>query len=213
MIPTKEQLYKDGVKLLKAFCAANDLIVPVVNKLEKTDRLFHLATCAFYRPHSEKPANGTIKIMVEKCAHCGTGGRAWSWPAYTVDRTPYGVLQHELGHHVDTVKTGLVTRGNFMDHLFSRRIWEASKEKPLTSYLGTDKETHTFYMEWFAEHFRLFVTNPDLLRGIRPKTYKAIRDARLVPVIHGDWSGVLCSRGSPTRILQQAAKKVYSNFL
>lgn len=43
--------------------------------------------------------------------------------------------------------------------------WRAeTKEKPLTNYCPNDNE-------WFAELFRLFVTNPDLLSRVRKKIY------------------------------------------
>jgi hypothetical protein len=151
--------------------------------------------------------------MVEKCANLGLGGRAWSWPGYAIDRTPYGVIQHELGHHVDTVKTGEVTRDNLLEKLFSKQIWEQSREAPLTGYLGTDKLAATFYMEWFAENFRLFVTNPDLSLSLRPRFYDAMEreDFKPVKLIDGggvqDWETVLRQLAAPDRIIGQARKK------
>lgn len=198
----KESLYYAGYSLLKDFCQRNQIQPPGVIRLKKTDRLFHLATCAFYRPYE-------IKIMVEKCASPGMGGRAWSWPGYVIDRTPYGVLQHELGHHVDTVKTGAVTRENLLSKLFSRQVWTESKEPPLTGYLGTDKEDHTFYMEWFAEHFRLYVTNSDLCRILRPRFYNAMWDSLILPTKpRQPWRVVLESLKATPRILDQAQKKI-----
>ena len=126
--------------------------MPEIKRIGNQERVYNLATCGFYRPT-------TIHIMVEKCAARGFGGRAWSWPGYAVDRTPYGVIQHELGHHVDSI------RFKAPKAIFSKLIWEESKEAPLTGYLGTDKDEVTFYMEWFAENFRLFVTNP-IFRGV-----------------------------------------------
>jgi hypothetical protein len=58
------------------------------------------------------------------------------------------VLAHELGHHVDGAHGA--AGGRFA------RSWRATTESaPLTSYCDNDNE-------WFAEHFRLFVTNPSL---------------------------------------------------
>lgn len=195
----KEELYAAGVKLAEKFCEANKIPMPAVRRLQPTERLYHLATCAYYRPT-------TIHIMVEKCAAPGHGGRAWSWPAYVVDRTPYGVIQHELGHHVDNWRYQ-------KDNPFSKRIYEASKEKPLTGYLGTDKHEITFYMEWFAENFRLFVTNPDLSECLRPKFHEAMRDAGLQPVIEEGWAEVLYMHGAPERITAMADKKVKLELL
>ncbi len=43
--------------------------------------------CAYYRAN-------TTTICVKKCAGIGYAGQQWSYPGYTVDRTPYGVNSH-----------------------------------------------------------------------------------------------------------------------
>jgi hypothetical protein len=190
----KESLYAAGLERMRQWCALNQFHEPTVNRLARTDRLYHLATCAFYRPT-------TISIMVEKCAHPGTAGRAWSWPAYVIDRTPYGVIQHELGHHVDLRSSS--------GSLFSQGVWEFSREDPLTGYLGTDQRRNTFYMEWFAEIFRLFVTNPDLCRLLRPRFYEAVTQRHgLKPIASPSWDQVLAGHLAPSRITDQARKKI-----
>lgn len=188
-----------GVELGTHFCAMNNIPQPAIARLRPGEKLYHLATCAYYRPY-------TITIMVEKCAHRGMGGRAWSWPGYVIDRTPYGVYQHELGHHLDTI----VTRQTKGDNppLFSKHVWERSQEPPLTGYLGTDKEAATFYMEWFAEHFRLFVTNPDLCHQLRPRFFNTITNCGFKPVTNDDWDLVLLLNDAPSRIVEQARKKI-----
>jgi hypothetical protein len=190
----KEVLYESGVELLERFCALNNVPLPTVLRLSSADRLYHLATCAFYRPTC-------IRIMVEKCASRGYGGRAWSWPGYAIDRTPYGVLQHELGHHVDNHRF----QGG---RVFSRDIYEQSKEAPLTGYLGTDSGELTFYMEWFAENFRLFVTNPDFSKALRPKFFAAMVAAGFKPLCTDGWKVVLVRFDATERILLQAQKKI-----
>lgn len=197
---TKEQLFKDGVALAESWCHANGFNMPSVNRLAKTDRLYHLATCAYYRPE-------TITIMVEKCAHPGYGGRAWSWPGYVIDRTPYGVIQHELGHHVDYIDTRkLDSPNNGIGGMFSFRMY--SGEPPLTGYLGTDSDKRTFYSEWFAEHFRLFVTNPELLRAMRPKFYENMIKYGLRPIVTKGFQDVIFNYEPNARILAQATKKI-----
>jgi len=196
----KEQLYVDGLELAKSWCHANGFNMPEVKRLTKTDRLYHLATCAYYRPE-------TISIMVEKCAHPGYGGRAWSWPGYAIDRTPYGVIQHELGHHVDYIDTKNSSSTNpAIRFAFSFRIY--SEEPPLTGYLGTDNSRATFYSEWFAEHFRLFVTNPDLSQKIAPKFNKNMRDYGFRSIITKPYEDVLIRYEPNERICAQAAKKI-----
>jgi hypothetical protein len=194
-------MFEAGLAIAQQFCALNAIAMPTVERLNPAQRNYHLGTCAYYRPT-------TIHVMVEKCANRGFGGRAWSWPGYAVDRTPYGVIQHELGHHVDTERTGEVTRGSLLDRLFSKRIWEQSREAPLTGYLGTDNQTATFWMEWFAENFRLFVTNPGLSAELRPRFYAAVVADGIQPLTHVDWETVLIGNGAPARIVDQARKKI-----
>jgi hypothetical protein len=191
----KENLYTAGIILMQDFCKYNNILEPKINRLAKTDRLYSLGTCAFYRPE-------TITIMVEKCANRGYAGRAWSWPGYAIDRTPYGVIQHELGHHVDnyfSVRDG---------ELFSKKVYESSKESPLTGYLGTDKEEVTYFKEWFAEHFRLFVTNPDLSANIAPKFFYFMVGFGFLPVFNTDWEQTLLGNLANSRIVEQARKKI-----
>lgn len=194
---SKDELFAAGVALMEEFCTTNRINVPSVVRLKRTDRLYHLATCAYYR-HTEG-----ITIMVEKCANYGYGGRAWSWPGYVIDRTPYGVIQHELAHHVDHL---LTNQGAW----FSRRVHDVSQEKPLTGYLGTDKKMATFYQEWFAENFRLYVTNPDLCECLRPGFCRTMRQYGFKPVVFGSWRRVLDDHRAPERIVMQAQKKCHA---
>lgn len=74
----------------------------------------------------------------------------------------------------------------------------ASRDQPLTSYCPNDAE-------WFAEMFRLFVTNPDLLRLIRPATFDLIAsDFR--PSVTAAWDTVLES--APARTVVAAKRKI-----
>lgn len=189
----KNGMFLDGVSLMESFCALNGIAAPTIERLNPAQRNYHIGTCAYYRPT-------TIHIMVEKCAGKGFSGRAWSWPGYAIDRTPYGVIQHELGHHVDFVRSGT--------ELFSKQIWEESREAPLTGYLGTDKMERTFWMEWFAENFRLFVTNPGLSERLRPRFHAAIIRAGIKPLGCDDWEYVLAFNSAPPRIIEQARKKI-----
>lgn len=194
----KEELYSKGVMLALQFCQLNGIPMPSVTRLRRGERLYKLATCAFYRPT-------TISIMVEKCANNGYGGRAWSWPGYTIDRTPYGVIQHELGHHVDR----FCSMNGGEGRLFSQVLnCKAEGEVPLTGYLGTDSREKTFFMEWFAENFRLFVTNPDLSRLVRPKFYARFVEVGIKPLALGTWDEVLRAHGAPERTMEQARKKI-----
>jgi hypothetical protein len=168
------------------FCAANHLSTPAITQVPG-DRWRFGRTCAYYR-------EDVITICLAQTASPGYGGMAWSWPGYVIDRTPYGVIQHELGHHVDfTISDQKGAYGGD----FSSKLRTLTREERLTNYCPND-------WEWFAEIFRLFVTNSDLLREVLPQTYKHLREL-YKPVVDAPWAEVL--RGAPARTLAQAAKK------
>lgn len=183
---TKQELFERGVVLTKLFCTSNALPLPEIRQVDQDQWSF--AACAYYRPVY-------IAICLGKCACPGHAGRAWSWPGYVIDRTPYGVLQHELGHHADMVHSHTKDRyrGNY-----SIDVRFVTKEDPLTSYCPNDGE-------WFAEMFRLFVTNPDLLRLVRPKTFKALSRKFIVAETRS-WDAVLAD--APERTIAMAQKKM-----
>lgn len=184
---TKPLLLEHGEAITRCFCALNDLPVP---EIKVHTGHWQIDACAYYRPHEG------IVINVDRCADIGSVGRQWSWPGYTVDRTPYGVLQHELGHHVDVLRSNVTDRyrGDFSR---DRRAWAG--EEPITSYCPDDGE-------WFAEMFRLFVTNPGLLQAIRPKTYALLlEDFR--PVFYDRWEDRL--KDAPERTIAAAHRKVW----
>lgn len=151
----KQRLLVAGIERAQEFCDKNNLHCPDV-RIHKDSWPFK--ACAYYRPVY-------IAIRPESCSHLGTTGRSWSWPGYVVDRTPYGVIAHELGHHVDYFRSK--ERGTYFGD-FSKKLRALTKEAPITSYCPNDAE-------WFAEIFRLYVTNAALLQKIRPKTWSELR--------------------------------------
>lgn len=162
-LPSKLDLYNSGVALAHQFGELNGIKFRV--------------SASTLRGCCGQAYGDSIMINPAACATTGVGGRNWNWPGNVVDRTPHGVVCHELGHVVDWwVGDGLL--------VYSRTVAKAANwELPITGYAPDDKE-------WFAEMFRLFLTNPDLLRLIRPRTYTVLRgDFR--PVIEGDWRTVL----------------------
>jgi hypothetical protein len=146
---TKNELLEAGVNLVLNWCLLNQVTPPRLTIYDEGKPTF--GTCAYYR-------NNIIYIWPNSCASVGRAGRQWSYPGYTVDRTPYGVLAHELGHHSD-LQHG--KKGGTLSHLWL----EETKEKPISGYCPNPNE-------WYAEMFRLFLTNPDLLRILRPKTFE-----------------------------------------
>ncbi|MBK3799467.1 hypothetical protein GAY33_09545 [Azospirillum brasilense] len=106
------------------------------------------------------------------------------------------MLAHELGHHVDVLRSTTVDRyrGNF-----SADLRRQSGEPKLTNYCPDDGE-------WFAEMFRLFVTNPDLLRGLRPRTHAALIERGFTPLWSDDWRARLA--GAPERTIAINERRV-----
>lgn len=171
--PSKDELFELGKLHISAWCAMNEVEGPKVNpRVGDPD----FGVCAYYR-------DGEIEIWVKSCAAIGLVGRQWSYPGYVVDRTPYGVLAHELGHHVDRQHGAA---GGVRSHL-----WRPLDAAPLTGYCPNDNE-------WFAELFRLFVTNPDLFRAVRPKICDLFEEDWALDVEKRPWQGVLAD--SPRHI-------------
>lgn len=192
-LPTKQELALKGEELVKKFCELNKLPVPQTMWLYLGDRDYEaIGTCTFYR-------KDTIYIAVHKCAHVGTAGSSWSYPGYVIDRTPYGVFAHELGHHVDVhLGKKLGFKQFAYSSMLSEDIMNKSGEEKLTNYCPNPAE-------WFAEMMRLFITNPDLLQKVRPLTYRLLR-GYLTPVVKIAWEAVLFA--APDRTLLQARKKI-----
>lgn len=181
-----------GVQRIRNFCTRNNITCPSVEYVHKSDWLFD--HCAYYRPTY-------IRICLSMCAYPASelAVRNWNWPGCTTDRTPFGVLAHELGHHCD--REASVVKGKYGGD-FSMAVRHWSGEAPLTSYCPNDGE-------WFAEHFRLFVTNAALLEQLRPKTYKKIREV-YTPVSHPTDVEFELGINVPDRIIANVLKKVRS---
>lgn len=172
---------------MERFCTANGLPIPAV--VEAASERWTFGVCAYYR-------RDVITISVKHCAAIGFAGMQWSFPGHSVDRTPYGVIAHELGHHVDLLNAD-TRRGSYWSD-FSISTREACNEQPLTSYCPNDAE-------WFAEMFRLFVTNPDLLSKLRPRTHAALV-GRFKPVFNDSWRDRLTD--APERTIASIEKKL-----
>lgn len=78
-------------------------------------------------------------------------------------------------------------------------IAASTREEALSGYCPNSAE-------WFAEMFRLFVTNPDLLSYIRPRTFSALARDGWKPAVDEDWQTVLAN--APGRTYDACEKKV-----
>jgi hypothetical protein len=194
MSQIKDELFKLGQQLVKRFCHLNGMPQPLL-KGKPPKSLNKWQATGLYDPSD----GGIIYVDVTACATLGTSGASWSWPGYVIDRTPYGVHCHELGHHMDSCWSASPYRPTLgWQGGLSPRIYDESKEPPITTYAPNKAE-------WFAECFRLFCTNPSLLKHIRPRTYALIRQ-RFKPVDYKPWRTVLAE--APGRTIQQAEKKI-----
>lgn len=200
-----------GVVRMDLFCKINHIEPPAVFVVEKQHWYFG-GVCAFYRPDTDAVRDLSvgerkmrdrgygpgINICLE---HCGTPcshevSRNWTWPGSDTDREPYGVILHEFGHHCDWL-TG--TKRWEYGSEYGEEVMNESRERPLTSYAATNPA------EWFAEAFRLFMTNHGLLRALRPKTYNILCQ-NFTPVETSDWRRAL-GENVPQRIITNLIKK------
>lgn len=197
---TKETMFDMGMELINRFCELNNFDMPDVNfYTDREQRL--IKVCGYYRPQYPTKAGyfPNINVCLAKCAAVGFAGTAWSAPGYIVDRTPCGVLAHELGHHVDWCR-GTVKDTYWSD--YSTTVRAKAAEQQLTNYCPNDAE-------WFAEMMRLFITNPDLLRQHRPRTFDVLTGDGLKPVIDEPWFERLID--APERTVVAAARKLVNN--
>lgn len=157
-----EQLMLRAVKQIRDFCNYNNIdvhpIIVAVSKKTLAELSGDHAGCGLFIPRYH------VYVCLESCAKLTKEGqvRNWNWPGNTTDRTPYGVTMHEFGHFVDDY----ISRLNH-GRSFSSWVHAVSLEKPISGYAPNDSE-------WFAEMFRVYMSNPQLLQLIRPKAYDAI---------------------------------------
>lgn len=176
---TKRLLYAEGLDLCARFGEANQIQAPSYR--DKVTGWGTWAKFGFYH-------RGVITVDVAACRLPSLSPYSWTWPRYKADLTPLGVVCHEYGHHVAAVFRERAV-------LAPKVRLARAKEKPLTSYEPNLSET-------FAESFRLFLTNPTLLAGLRPLRFAALR-SHLVPVEERDWTVLL--QDSPRHL--QAAER------
>lgn len=112
-----------------------------------------------------------------------TPGFAWSYTGFKADMTAPGILAHELGHYVKDLIDRKVDRKH--RKVFDMNIKAIGEIEPNVSSYEPNSD------ERWAEAFRLFVLNPDLLREGRPIRYEFFLHLRLQPVNTLTWREVL----------------------
>lgn len=109
-----------------------------------------------------------------------TRGRVWSYPGSKTDRTAAGILCHEIGHHV---VYKLAVLGRLISWKNWSPLWRDNKQA-VTGYEPTPEEG-------FAETFRLYLLNPELLRQARPQRFDFVQSLGLRPITETPWKRVL----------------------
>jgi hypothetical protein len=159
-------LFMLGGSLSQNFCEKNNIPIPEY-KIEKLD------STGLYLP---KTRNRNAQILVDLSETANPvenpGHMRWSHPAWKTDRTAFGVVLHETGHHIECV---------LPYHLYTTNWNEVRRGKKISGYEPN-------YSEAFAETIRLFIGNPDLLRRSIPARYNYLCHVlKLRPVVVMDY--------------------------
>lgn len=167
MLPNidKAELFKRGLKRASSWLERHNLPRPhrIFSSREEANRWRrHFMPPTWYGLYLNERRSTALVVNVKRCrVATRVPGWSWSYPGYKSDLTPYGVVCHEFGHHVDYV---LGARGGLISN---RKIWKAvvANEEEVSGYEPNHAEA-------FAEAFRLFLTNPSLLREGRPERWE-----------------------------------------
>ncbi len=148
------ELAKFGQARVEVFLSKNGL--PKPKELNFVENRGMCGLCTFPEDRRNRDDHPVILVQPSGCAKPSRGyGMKWSFPGYVTDRTPVGVVAHEIGHHID-YETGF-----------------PSRSMPRSGKVSSYEPNH---LEAWAETMRLFILNPDLLRTISPDRYKYVRE-------------------------------------
>lgn len=198
----KFQMFDAGKILVAKLCT--EFKLPRINHYVIGDRLWMFDECSYYIPtaeHSRRifkrkfddgPAT-FICIPKTKAVATNDDHSHSNWPGSFTDMTPYGVCLHELGHHVDyhlSLRDGFKVGQYFGG--FSTMVRHTAQEKSITGFSSSSAD-------WFAEMFRVYATNPNLLRKLRPKTFEVL--LKYFPTSESNWKSRLLGN-PPPRIIK-----------
>lgn len=197
----KTELYKIGVDAATEFLLLNDLPLPMFVTYEavastpdipaRTLTFFNRATTngAVQGTGTGLYYDGYVFVNVPACAwpvH-SPNVRSWSWPGYKADRTPIGVVAHEVGHHCEVV----LGKQSGLKESHDGPLWRALLAKYHKQVSGYEPAPS----EAWAESMRLFILNPALLREALTARYVFITDVcKLKPLprpLKRGWRAVL----------------------
>lgn len=173
----KKHAFFEGVDLCRKFCEANAIDDPTYKISERIGD---------YGQYGQ----GTIVVNVNRCRPPSVSNYSWSWPGYSADLTPLGVVTHELGHHWHFWYGVRDITRDWKDTIKGQR------EKPVSSYGASC--TH----EDIAEAFKLFVNNPTLLQELWPVRYELFR-SYLEPVVTTHWRAILADSPRHIKVVER----------
>lgn len=181
-VPSQDEQHEMALQEIKMFLKNNPQIP--MPKITRVDRMWAKGECSY--PSKDRVCK--IKLMKKLTPVTKTPGFAWSFPGYKADMTQIGVLAHEFGHAVHFA-------------LMDRPLWKKFQEMTCGESVVTSYEPNEH--EKFAEAFKLFITNPDLLKTGRPQRFKFFTEVlKLVPNHCEPWKNIL---GGAHPKLQNAA--------
>lgn len=171
MNPQKLVLYRVGIERASAVLDASGL--PLPGFMNATSRERGGRGYGHYEPVTQTiVVNVTRTVLPPK-----TPGYSWSYPGYKADLTAFGVTCHEAGHHTDFLLPDRRAR--------LREVRIVRETEPCVTRYEPN------LAEVLAEAFKLFCTNPDLLRAGRPRRFGMLVGWGLVPVEDRAWQEVL----------------------
>lgn len=192
----KQSLFEEGLKRAVHWLRTHNLSEPdfVFDNDKDANRYRkNLIHKTWYGCHYVERGKSLLVVNVKKC-RVATRIPGWSWtfPGYKADLTPYGVVCHEFGHHVDSAYYG------GQKEISSMNMWKevVDNEEEISGYEPN-------YCESFAEAFRLFLTNPNLLKVARPERYGFFTDTLKFDAPH-NYSWKLVLKHAHPRIIQAA---------
>jgi hypothetical protein len=151
---TKQDLLRITTLQVIDFCELNNLPIPKI-------KIIVCRNYGFFQPNAQGGYIGINLPATRLPVFNPVNGRLQSFPGNKTDRTPAGVLAHEVGHYVD-----INNRAKF--NLASEFRALIGVENSVSSY-------DTIEVERVAEAFRLFILNPKLLQQGRPKAYTILQ--------------------------------------
>lgn len=185
MIYTKRQLCEMAINLIDNFCELNNIPKPKFDiDWETGTTQTEGIVCGHFTFGTD-----VLHLQPNRCANPNPNK---DWPGFFYDRTCYGVMCHEFAHYVDNLSPSL-----FNIKLISTELRQIANEP---SFNRDPKDDY----EYFADVFKLFVTNPDLLRITRPSIFKLLTETyKLSPIILEDYRTVLNKFSAPNKIFER----------